>query len=106
MSGTLTNRGLGEMMAGSFMADLGQFWSDRQERIPYTEIRRSSSYMESDAKVDRLSKVLEVSFTPEQKKAFNDLLDEFTNMESITQDVCYRQGFSDGVKMLIHSLMK
>lgn len=108
MADTLTDKALGEMTAGSFWADLSQFLNHREFRLregSSSPIRSSTEYKHSDTIIRYKLEALKNKLPAEMRMELIDLCEEHIHMENISNSLYYRQGFSDGVKMILQSIM-
>lgn len=108
MADTLTDKGIGTMTGGTFMADMAQFFSLRQENIDKTYpglSHTSSEYRDCQNNIHYKTEKLKACLPKDLHIELNLICEEYTALVNINNSLYYRQGFSDGVKMILQSLM-
>jgi len=98
----LLDNGVGSLLAGSFGADMAQFWSHRMDQV--TEIsNQSSEYRHAqttfDAAIRKLGKIKECAAIA------LEIEEAFTEMDCKTRGLYYRAGYQDGVKAILQPLL-
>lgn len=91
-------------MSSAFTQALDQFLLSLMESVHPEEM--SPEYAELAASAEELVARLEIALAGnEAADDLDSLCDTLNNMEAISSDLHYRQGFSDGMKMMAQSLM-
>lgn len=99
----LTDKGIGTLVAGSFSADLAQFWNNRIGQIDISN--QSSEYRETSYAFNKcIESLLAIDSKESHELALR--IEELHNgiVGLITQTI-YRTGYTDGVRMIIQSLL-
>lgn len=93
------------MTAGEFMIDLQDFFFSRHERIRMEQLSRN--YAALNEKSHKLYELIKNSLPEEgtYRHYLLELSNAYTGMEVETQEYAYRQGFSDGVKFIMQTLL-
>lgn len=93
------------MGAGEFLIDLQDFFYSRFEKIRPHQVSREYARHEEEANyfLEKLKKALPDD--EEQSFFFLQLDNHLSAMETESNSLFYRQGFSDGVRMILQSLM-
>lgn len=78
------------------------FFYARQERTLSDQL--SEEYTKAREEADKHYKTIKDELTPEFYKHLIGLVDAHDKMESEVEDVSYRQGFSDGVRVIMQAL--
>lgn len=103
----LLDKGIGSGLAGTFAADLAQFWANREERL-FEDIEmmgnRSSDYMKAERAFGEVIGALMKMGGEMEKLAFN-----VENLHVIAKGtlstLCYRAGYQDGMRMILQSII-
>jgi hypothetical protein len=103
----LTDKGIGVFMAGTFGADMTQLFEERMFKL-YNNSNfdmESSDYRDANDQFKYLEEKIKGNLPTELHIEFNRLIDACNDMKSINSMLFYRNGFSDGVKMILQSLI-
>jgi hypothetical protein len=107
MSDQISAKGVG-LTAGLFITDLAQFWADRQNRIYALGLEKlSKEYSTAEQKADALYDILAGVLQGQQEMAgkLNELEDERTHTQTLSNGLFYQQGFSDAIRLILTSLI-
>lgn len=103
----LLDKGIGSGLAGTFAADLAQFWANREQQLfENIEIvgNRSSDYRKAEKEFGEQINALRKMGGELEKLALK--LEELHNSaKGDISTLCYRAGYQDGVRMILQSIM-
>ena len=90
------------MYKGNFMADLNDFFYARIDRARTDIVSRQYAKDQELALIiyDRLKEC----FPEKGQKDLMALSDSYSNMEAETQEMAYRQGFADALRLLLQTI--
>jgi|GEM_PF-3878412 len=102
---TLTDKGVGEMIAGSFISDLAQLWMRRIDNPLGSSLIESTEKCDGDRDFEQLINALIEMNIPDIKKIALRLDEAKNGITGNVSMISYRNGFQDGVRMIIQSIM-
>lgn len=96
----LTEKGVGSQLVSSFIADVAQFWADRQDHI----MNKLARCEDADNQVSYFFNEIEKQ-APHVKNLLMGLEEVINSRHTTTYAAMYRSGFNDGVKFILQSLI-
>ena len=100
---TLPPLQLNHLLSGDFVMDLHGFWYTRMDRLNPREA--SPKYAGLEEEVKHLYDRIKVALPNEAAEKLNELCDTYTEMAAMITELYYRQGFSDGVMVIMQAIM-
>ena len=82
-----------------FLDDLGIFFCTRLDRLD--PAKESAEYAALEKTAQQLAGQIEAALPESAVTLLNELCDCNTDMAALTMEMCYRQGFMDGIKMIV-----
>lgn len=92
-----------QMVAVEFLTDLQDFFYARQDRLDQSRVSRE--YADYREKAAEDYDTIKAKLDEKTKDNLFSLNTAYNNLESITKELSYRQGFSDGVRFVLQALM-
>lgn len=103
MNERLTAKGVKQTLSGDMLKDLAEFWRSRQDKH---EISMSFEYRATGDKAQKLYEIINKCLADDLlRKQLFDYDVAKNELETISSDVAYKNGFSDGIKSLLQILI-